>query len=141
MLIYVSRFAVSSSISPPSSLRAPLCSGFVCLCTVWVWWCRSFWFVCCHVASNSFQDKYKKKNSPVHLLAGKSFLSTPLTDFWPCVRVLSCLAFHKSSIFMIQFLHKPQIWFSVSPPDQPRSSSRGRRRRTMRKVESDVQAD
>ena len=58
-----------------------------------------------------------------------------------CVSVfVSCLVFHKSSIFMIQLLHKPQIWFSVSLPEQLREGEeeveegRRRRRRRRRKV-------
>nr|XP_046254080.1 helicase ARIP4-like isoform X2 [Scatophagus argus] len=43
-----------------------------------------------------------------------------------CVSVfVSCLVFHKPSIFMIQLLHKPQNWFSVPPPDQLRERERG----------------
>lgn len=49
---------------------------------------------------------------------------------------VSCLVFHKSSIFMIQLLHKPQIWFSVSLPEQLREGEEeveeGRRRRKVK---------
>lgn len=49
-----------------------------------------------------------------------------------CVYVsvsVSRLVFHKSSIFMIQLLHKPQIWFSVSLPEQLREEEEERRRK------------
>lgn len=53
-----------------------------------------------------------------------------------CVSVfVSCLVFHKPSIFMIQLLHKLQIWFSVSLPEQLRvREGEERRRRKRRKV-------
>lgn len=34
--------------------------------------------------------------------------------------LVSCLVFRKPSIFMIQLLHKPQIWISVSLAEQLR---------------------
>lgn len=62
----------------------------------------------------------------------------PLECVCQCVSVfVSCLVFHKSSIFMIQLLHKPQIWFSVSLPEQLREGEEeeeGIRRRRKVKV-------
>lgn len=62
-------------------------------------------------------------------------------DAW-CVSVfVSCLVFRKPSIFMIQLLHKPQIWFSVSLAEQPREREKEEEERTKKKGESEIQTD
>lgn len=64
-------------------------------------------------------------------------LSSGICVFAACVcRVfVSCLVFHKPSIFMIQLLHKPQIWFSVFLAEQLRKREEEERRSRRRKVE------
>lgn len=63
-------------------------------------------------------------------------LSSGMCVFAACVcRVfVSRLVFHKPSIFMIQLLHKPQIWFSVFLAVQLRKREEKEERRRRRKV-------
>lgn len=163
---YVSCFSVGSELIA-TSLHAPLCRGCVsfcvhilmpgvmqgtCLACMHFLMCWNWGSTCASAARPCLPSHLQQILGRADLCVLDIYVSISilmwtfvLWNVCVCVRLsvfVSRLVFHKPSIFMIQLLHKPQIWFSVFLAEQLRGrGGGGGKKKKKKKKKGETQAD